>query len=250
MKRCLSCHTSYEAANQNCPRCGFRPAIVNGFEAYAPEFVREGGGFKESYFSDLAKLEDANFWFISRNNLILWALDKYIPKLQSFLEIGCGTGYVLKGISKKFPSTTLVGSEIFIAGLGFASQRLPAVSLIQMDARNIPFDNEFDAIGAFDVLEHIREDEDVLTQMWLTLKPKGLVFITVPQHKWLWSSVDEYAFHERRYAASEIHHKIEATGFCILRSTSFITALLPVMMFARLSQKKYRIKKSLTPLPN
>jgi len=32
------------------------------------------------------------------------------------------------------------------------------------NARNIPYENEFDVIGAFDVLEHIREDDEVLEQ--------------------------------------------------------------------------------------
>lgn len=238
MRRCISCGAGYAYSMQNCPGCDFFPIVVDGFDSYAPDFAHEGGGFKENYFSDLANLEEANFWFQTRNELILWALEKYSPNFQYFLEVGCGTGYVLKGISKKFPHSTLLGSEIFVAGLSFAAARLPLVKLIQMDARNIPFENEFDVIGAFDVLEHIKEDEIVLTHMCEALKSKGLIFITVPQHAWLWSATDEYAQHERRYAASDIHLKIETAGFRILRSTSFITSLLPAMMIARLRQKK------------
>jgi SAM-dependent methyltransferase len=238
MRRCISCCFGYASSMQACPSCGFVPIVVDGFDSYAPDFAHAGGGFKENYFSDLANLEDANFWFLSRNELIMWALEKYSPNFQSFLEVGCGTGYVLNGISKKFPHSTLLGSEIFVAGLGFTAARLPSVKLIQMDARNVPFENEFDVIGAFDVLEHIKEDEEVLAQMCVALKPEGLIFITVPQHAWLWSATDEYALHERRYAASDIHHKIEVAGFRVLRSTSFITTLLPAMMFARFRQKK------------
>ena len=238
MRQCISCYVGYAYSMRSCPGCGFVPTVVNGFDSYAPQFAHEGGGFKENYFSDLANLEDANFWFLSRNKLIMWALEKYSPHFQSLLEVGCGTGYVLSGISKKFPHSTLLGSEIFVAGLGFTAARLPSVKLIQMDARNIPFEDEFDVIGAFDVLEHIKEDEEVLAQMREALKPEGLIFITVPQHAWLWSTTDEYAQHERRYAASGIHHKIEAAGFRILRSTSFITTLLPAMMIARFRQKE------------
>ena len=240
MRRCISCCVGYAYSMQICPGCGFVPIVIDGFDSYAPDFAHEGGGFKENYFSDLANLEDAHFWFLSRNELIMWALEKYSPNFQSLLEVGCGTGYVLNGISKKFPHShsTLLDSEIFVAGLGFTAARLPSVKLIQMDARNIPFENEFDVIGAFDVLEHIKEDEEVLAQMCVALKPEGLIFITVPQHAWLWSTTDEYALHERRYAASDIHHKVETAGFQVLRSTSFITTLLPAMMIARLRQKK------------
>lgn len=243
MRRCLSCHARYASSIRNCPICSFVPALVDGFDSYALDFAHGGGGFKSSYFSELASLEEANFWFKSRNKLIIWALKKYNSNFQKMLEIGCGTGYVLSGISKDFPMATLYGSEIFIAGLGFAAERLPSAKFMQMDARNIPFENEFDVIGAFDVLEHIKEDEEVLAQMCIALKPEGLILLTVPQHAWLWSPIDEYACHERRYAASDLHQKIEAAGLRVIRSTSFVTTLLPAMMISRFLQKKVTDKK-------
>lgn len=237
MKRCLACQCKFPASVAKCPACGFLPVLEDGVRLYAPQFSKSGGGFKSSYFSELASLEAQNFWFRSRNRLIFWALRKYCKDFQSFLEVGCGTGYVLSGVSHEFPDATLLGSEIFTAGLGFAAARLPSVSFIQMDARNIPYSEEFDVIGAFDVLEHIDEDEDVLRQFYAALKPHGLILLTVPQHAWLWSSVDEYACHIRRYSARDIHHRIEASGFQIIRSSSFVTTLLPAMLLSRLLQR-------------
>jgi SAM-dependent methyltransferase len=238
MKRCLTCKACYAASIRNCPSCGFAAAIVDGFDSYAPDFAHYGGGFKSCYFSELARLEEGNFWFRSRNQLITWTIENYCPKFLSLLEIGCGTGYVLSGISQRFPRSMLYGSEIFIAGLSFASKRLPSAKFMQMDARKIPFENEFDVIGAFDVLEHIQEDEEVLTQIYAALKPDGLMLLTVPQHAWLWSSMDEYAFHVRRYTSADLHQKIETAGLRVIRSTSFVTTLLPAMMISRLLQKK------------
>lgn len=243
MKRCLCCRARYSSSIRTCPACGLVTELVDGFDSYAPDLAHDGGGFKSNYFSELARLEDANFWFRSRNKLLLWAIEKYCPNFQSLLEIGCGTGYVLSGVSKRFPWSKLFGSEIFTAGLGFAAARLPAAKFMQMDARSIPFENEFDVIGAFDVLEHIKEDEEVLAQMYTALRPEGLMLLTVPQHAWLWSPIDEYAFHERRYAAADLHQKIEAAGFYIIRSTSFVTTLLPAMMISRFLQRKVSDKK-------
>lgn len=238
MKRCLACNESYALSNDKCTRCGFEPVVLNGFPAYSPELSHEGGGFKSDYFIDLAELEEANFWFKSRNQLILWALKKYCPNFHSFLEVGCGTGFVLSGVSKSFPNAELTGSEIYIEGLGFASKRLPTTNFMQMDARDIPFVDEFDVVGIFDVLEHIEEDKSVLQQVHQALKTEGYMVLTVPQHKWLWSAADEYACHVRRYTATEIHSKLSAAGFNIIRSTSFVSALLPAMMLSRLSQKQ------------
>ena len=194
-------------------------------------------GFKTHYFKELAELEAENFWFRARNKLILWALQKYSPEMKSFLEIGCGTGFVISAISKRFPEASLSGSEYFEEGLLYARQRVPSAGFTQMDARHIPCESELDAIGAFDVLEHIDEDEVVLLQIFKALKPGGTVFITVPQHRWLWSAVDEYACHVRRYEAKELHQKVCRAGFEIIRSTSFVSTLLPAMYLSRLMQR-------------
>lgn len=193
-------------------------------------------GFKTHYFKELAELEAGNFWFRARNKLILWALHKYSPRLKSFLEIGCGTGFVISAISKQFPEARLSGSEYLEEGLVHARHRVPGAEFTQMDARHIPFESELEAIGAFDVLEHIEEDEAVLQQIYKALKPGGIVFITVPQHRWLWSAVDEYACHVRRYDANELHQKVCRAGFETIRSTSFVSVLLPAMYLSRLLQ--------------
>jgi len=237
MKKCPACAALFPSMETACPICNWKPELQDGFPAFAPELAEEGGGFKTTYFAELAPLEAEYFWFRARNRLIIWALGKYARGLQSFLEIGCGTGYVLSGLASAFPGVRFHGSEIFTAGLAFAAARQPAIGFMQMDARYIPFVDEFDAIGAFDVLEHIEEDEQVLRQMYAALKPGGIMMLTVPQHAWLWSPVDEYACHVRRYSARELCVKVAGAGFEILRSTSFVSSLLPAMWVSRFFKK-------------
>ena len=237
MKKCLACSATFSSSDSCCLVCGSGPEMQEGFLAYAPALAQGGGGFKATYFADLVRLEAGHFWFRTRNRLIIWALGKYCPEFRSFLEIGCGTGYVLSGIANVYPGAQLHGSEIFTAGLAFAAARQPTIDFMQMDGRAIPFVEEFDSIGAFDVLEHIEEDEQVLGQMHGALKPGGVILLTVPQHAWLWSPVDDYACHIRRYSAKDIHVKVEGAGFEILRSTSFVSSLLPAMFASRLVQK-------------
>lgn len=238
MKVCLKCQTVFSSHGWTCPSCGYQPIRLNGIEAHAPEFSSGGGGFKSEYFSGLARLEAAHFWFRARNELIFWALRKYKPEAENFLEVGCGTGYVQAGIANAYPEVALSGSEIFSEGLSHAAERVPSAHFMQMDARSVPFMNEFDAIGAFDVLEHIEEDGTVLGQLHRSMVPGGVLFLTVPQHPWLWSAADEYACHVRRYSRGEIEAKVIESGFEILRSTSFVTSLLPAMMLSRALQKR------------
>ncbi|HOE33966.1 MAG TPA: class I SAM-dependent methyltransferase [Smithella sp.] len=204
---------------------------------FASVLANSSSGFKASYFAPLAAREASHFWFRARNALIVWALAKYGANVTSFMEIGCGTGFVLQGIARRFPAFRLVGSEIFAEGLTFAAERIPGGEFLQMDAREIPFLEEFDAIGAFDVIEHIEEDETVLKQIQCALKPGGLLLLTVPQHRWLWSAVDDHAMHVRRYEARELHAKVVRAGFRVVRSTSFIVSLLAPMFAYRLMQR-------------
>ncbi|WP_309082886.1 methyltransferase [Chelativorans sp.] len=208
--------------------------MIDGFPAWAPYSAHSGEGFNPESFAKLAELEAGNFWFRARNELIIWALRRYFMPARSLLEIGCGTGYVLTGVAAAFPQVRLVGSEIFIAGLAQAKSRVPDASLIQMDARHIPYRGEFDVAIAADVLEHIEEDEQVLSQLFKALRPGGGAIITVPQHPWMWSGADDYACHVRRYTSSEIRRKIVAAGFAVELSTSFVSLLLPLMAASRI----------------
>lgn len=245
MKICQQCQHSFATQGWACSVCGYQPPKLDGFYSHAPDFAHGGGGFKAEYFEALAKLEAKNFWFRARNELLIRAMRRYKPSASSFLEIGCGTGFVLSGLSRAYPDMKLSGTEIFLAGLSYAAARLPTACLMQMDAREIPFSDEFDAVGAFDVLEHIEEDELVLSQVYRALKPGGILLMTVPQHAWLWSAADEYACHVRRYTARDLHEKVRCSGFQIERSTSFVSLLLPAMM---LSRKKNPVATDYDPL--
>ena len=191
-----------------------------------PSFPVEG-------FQRLAGLEAGHFWFEGRNNLIQWALSKYAPTAKSFFEIGCGTGFVLSGICRRFPTLRLGGGELYEEGLTFARTRLPGIELRQVDATAMPNIGQWDVIGAFDVLEHIIRDDAALTGIYQALEPKGTLLISVPQHMWLWSSVDEVSFHQRRYSRRQLVERVTAAGFKVQMTTSFVSLLLPLMLLTR-----------------
>ena len=238
MKRCVACEGRFESDEWRCPSCGYRPAARNEVFQFAEDRASAEAGFKPEYFARLAVIEQGHFWFRARNNLIQWALGKYFPNAESFFEIGCGTGYVLAGIRENFPGMRLVGSDIFTDGLVFARARLPGVELYQMDARRIFLESEFDVVGAFDVVEHLVEDERALAQMFNAARPGGGLLVTVPQQRYLWSASDQFAMHQRRYSRAELRAKVRRAGFEIERITSFNSLLLPLMIWSRMQQKR------------
>jgi SAM-dependent methyltransferase len=233
MKLCLPCNHAFEASDWRCPECSQMPVQRDGTFLFSQFLAENNDGFKASHFSELAGIEDVHFWFRNRNRLLVWAVETYFPGARSFLEVGCGTGFVLSGLGRAFPQMQLAGGELFLEGLKFARTRLPGVDLYQMDVLRIPFEAEYDVVGAFDVLEHVEEDEAALRQLFRATKPGGGVLLTVPQHPSLWSETDVSSCHKRRYTRRNLVRKMETAGFKILRVTSFMTLLLPCMWISR-----------------
>ncbi|HYZ91666.1 MAG TPA: class I SAM-dependent methyltransferase [Actinomycetota bacterium] len=240
MKLCLACRRNFSREGWECPACGYEPPEQDGIRLFAAREAEAGDGFDERSFEHLPSAEVASFWFRARNRLVLWALETYFPHARSMLEVGCGTGYVLSGVASAFPQIRLVGSELFPAGLATAAFRAPSAELLQADARKLPYSQEFDVVGAFDVLEHIEEDQEVLAELHRAVRPAGGLLVTVPQHPKLWSPVDDYSRHVRRYVRRELVAKLNRAGFDLMRLTSFVTLLLPVMALSRLRQRRSR----------
>lgn len=218
--------------------CGRAVEHRCGVPCLAPELIGSRSGFDPGFFQDLLRIEATNFWFVNCGRLILRLLDEHFPASRSLLEIGCGTGSVLGAIQERRPELCLIGSELHPQGIAIAGRRLgQGVTLLQFDARAIPAREEFDVVGAFDVIEHIPEDETVLRAMRTCLRPGGGAIVTVPQHPWLWSPFDDVAQHCRRYRRGELEGKLRAAGFDVLRSTSYNALLLPLMLASRWSKK-------------
>jgi len=237
MKICISCGYRFEAETWQCSKCGYLPEMRDKYPFFAPQLIDSYGGFEARFFDDLTEIEKGNFWFESRNRLLSWALKSNFPGACNFLEIGCGTGFVLSGIRHEFPELVLYGCDMFVEGLAYAHKRIPQAFFSQMDARNIPYEEEFDVIGAFDILEHIEEDQEVLIQMYQAVRQRGGIILTVPQHPFLWSQADDYGHHARRYTAKELRAKVENAGFLVVRMTSFVSLLFPLMLISRFKNR-------------
>ena len=209
----------------------------DGVRVLMPDTPDKAAGYDPDLFERLIELEHGSFWFEARNELIIWALERYFPHARTFLEIGCGTGFVLAGIKRARPGLELTGTDPFLEGLALARSRLGHIEFEQLDATQIPYDREFDVVGAFDVIEHIADDKAALANLHRAVRPGGGAVITVPQHQWLWGPWDVTARHVRRYRRRELIAKVRAAGFTVDSVTSFVSLLFPVMVAARLRRR-------------
>jgi SAM-dependent methyltransferase len=213
--------------------------VIDGIRCYAPSIATAHDNYPSEGFDVTVEVEETSFWCRSRNRLVVSLLQRYAPRRTNLrmLEIGCGTGTVLSAL-RHLPGVRLTGSEIYLSGLHHAQRRLPDVEFIQLDATAMPFIDEFDVIGAFDVLEHIADDERVMGNVFRALTGGGVFLVTVPQYQWMWSELDELVKHQRRYGRRQLVTRLERAGFEVEYSGSFVSTLFPLMAFKRLLSRR------------
>lgn len=217
---------------------------IDGIKCYSPKLATEYNDYPSSGFDVTFEVESKSFWVRSRARIICKYLEKLLKNSKSkFLEIGCGTGYNLSELSKN-NNFNLTGSEVYLNGLKYAKSKLPQLNFIQLDATHIPFHDEFDIIGSFDVLEHIEEDQKAISGIYQALNKTGYFILTVPQYMFLWSRLDEMVNHKRRYSRIEIRSKLEKSGFKIVFLSSFVFVLFPLMLIQRLINNKKNTTKT------
>jgi SAM-dependent methyltransferase len=194
-----------------------------------------GARYDPAYFDQLVRIEDRHFWFHTRNR-ILSALAAQITNSFSpggkVLEIGCGNGNVLRHLQQACSGHMVVGIDAFAEGLRLARRR-NCPCLVRGDAIQHPFRARFDLVGLFDVLEHVPEDERLLGQVRCMLRPGGVLLLTVPARKSLWSYFDEASGHCRRYELDELQRKLVQSGYQVEYLTPYMLTLLPLMWSAR-----------------
>ncbi|MBQ3311496.1 class I SAM-dependent methyltransferase [bacterium] len=237
MYKCIKCSRDIEDGFK-CS-CGFEPEFSeNGILLFDKKDAYQNKYFHDSQMHLFTKYEDVNFWLVSRKNLIVNLINKYTKgNFKKYIEIGSGSGYIANAVKNKFKNSKIMVADIYLSMLNLCNRYIDKENLIQMNATNIPFSDEFDVIGMFDVLEHIDEDKVVLSQIYSALHDGGRFFVIVPQHKILWSKSDEYTGHVRRYSRKELIEKMENAGFKIEFTSSFMCFLFPLMFLSRFLKK-------------
>jgi SAM-dependent methyltransferase len=187
-------------------------------------------------FAGLFAVEDRHFWFRARNKVLARVVSRLVAKLPDgyrVLEVGCGTGNVLRVLEQVCARGQVVGMELYEEGLHYARTRVRC-PLIAGDIHETVFPEPFNLIGLFDVLEHLPDDVRILKALRQNLAPGGRLLLTVPAHQSLWSYADEYGGHFRRYGTRQLRAVLEEAGFQVEYLTQFMTMLYPFMRLGRL----------------
>ena len=181
------------------------------------------------------ELEDDSFWFEHRNEVFELLFNTFSPK-RTFFDIGGGNGCVSMALQNS-------GTEVLLLEPGpsgaLNARNRGVKTVVQStleDAGIAPA--SLPAAGAFDVLEHIEDDEAFLASIASYLMPDGIFYISVPAYSWLWSYEDIHAGHFRRYTQTSLNSALSANGFEVLYSSYlFAFLVLPIALMRSLPTK-------------
>ena len=99
-------------------------------------------------------------------------VDLLAPKVgERILDLGCGTGVLTAEIASR--GAEILGVDQSEEMISRAREKFPALKFEVLDARQLRFNVEFDAVFSNAVLHWIQEAEQVIAGLARALKPGG-----------------------------------------------------------------------------
>lgn len=139
----------------------------------------------------------------------------------SFLEMGAGTGQMTQLFVER-------GFRATCYDIGEDSRRMARERLAPYGERATVVDDvdglaagSFDYLFAFEVLEHIEEDQDAIGAWSSFLRPGGKLLVSVPAHARKFGRSDSLVGHVRRYEKRQLHDLLERAGFTDIRIVNY-----------------------------
>jgi SAM-dependent methyltransferase len=190
----------------------------------------------------LQGMQERHFWYRGRHRFLLEAVHRQTGRAineggaRHVVDLGggCGgwLGYLLDG--KRFDVGDVVLADSSASALAMAAKCLPPdVERRQVDLMDLPWSHRWDLAFLLDVLEHLPDQEAILTQIRDALAPGGLLFVTVPALRCFWTWNDDVCRHLRRYCRRDFVRLASDCGFELLDSRYFMFILSPLLVASR-----------------
>ncbi len=128
---------------------------------------------------------------------------------EKLIDIGAGNGLVLRFFRDKGYEVTGMELSRELCDLMKKNPVMKGIEIIRGDISKTSGKGDFNVVLASDVIEHIKNDEAALKNLFSFVKPGGILVISVPAHMLFFGKRDKLWGHYRRYDRSQLIAKIE-----------------------------------------
>jgi SAM-dependent methyltransferase len=181
-------------------------------------------------FDAMARVERDHWWFRAKRRLVVDTLERHGVDRGPVVDVGAGTGGLLRELSA---SRSVVGLELDAHAIALARSGLPGAALARSVAERLPVrSGGASAVTALDVIEHLDDDVSALREL-ARVAGDGLVIVAVPAYRWAWSDHDVRLGHRRRYSRASLCEAAEGAGLEVVRATYFHSWLVPIAFLVR-----------------
>lgn len=182
---------------------------------------------------NMREVDTVHWWFVARRRILAAVIARMMDgRTAEVLEVGCGAGGNLAMLGR---FGRLAAVELDPDLRRAASERSGLEIMEGWLPDGLPVDApRFGLVAALDVVEHVEADAASVRRMAGLLAPGGLLVVTVPAYRWLWSEHDTSHQHKRRYTRSQVEALMRDSGLEIARSSYFNTLLFPLVALARI----------------
>jgi SAM-dependent methyltransferase len=182
----------------------------------------------QALLKDFFEEENTHWWHTAKRKMI----SAFLPRGHgSILVLGVGGGLLCYELSKTFD---VVAVDISSVACEHVKNTYGLNAIVCDIGKGLPFAGEkFDVIIMADVLEHIRDDKKVLSEIRRCLTKGGTLLLTVPAYEHMWSYWDERLHHCRRYEYKTLKGLIGSEDFKIRKITFFNALIYPAAFIRR-----------------
>lgn len=199
------------------------------------------------YGRQYRRLYEEHWWWRARESAIVDVLRHLSPSggWSRILDIGCGDGLFFSRLAEFAP--VVEGIEPSAALVSDDPSRRGAIFIRPFDATFQPV-APYGLIVMLDVLEHLHDPEAALSHALSLLEPSGVMVITVPAFRSLWTSHDAMNEHVTRYTRSSFAALARRVGFRTDRADYFFHWTFPIRYVQHVLESF--VHRDSSPLPS
>ena len=190
---------------------------------------------------------------LAANAWLRWDVTRRLvpEQARSVLEVGCGgggfgarlsVGRDYLGVEPDETSAATARARVTAAGAGGQVRTGRVEDVVEAD-------RSFDLVCAFEVLEHLEDDDAALDDWVARVRPGGWLLLSTPAFQARYAAWDEVVGHYRRYEPDQLRALLEAKGLVDVEVVVYGAPLGYPLEMARNALGRRRLRRSHAPAP-